>query len=101
MVRSRCDQFTILPAISSELGTKSMALSKVRIMVLRILTFRTCPQVSPIWMMSLASMERPNSRIRPDTKLLTMFCNPRPMPTDRPPATTARLVREIPAGKVK
>ncbi len=40
---------------------------------------------------------RSASRIRPETKLFTIDCSPKPMPTDSAPATIARLVVSRPA----
>ena len=41
-------------------------------------------------------MGRSNSRIRPETKLLTMLCKPKPMPTPNAPARTVILVISTP-----
>ena len=47
--------------------------------------------VSPIW------MGRSNMRIRPETKLFTTVCSPKPMPTLRAPRTMASRSRGMPA----
>ena len=47
--------------------------------------------VSPTW------MGRSKSRIRPDTKLFTMFWRPKPMPTPKAPASSVTRLRSTPA----
>ena len=42
-------------------------------------------------------MVRLKMRIRPERKLLMMVCMPKPIPTDRPPATMARLLSSMPS----
>src|SRR5262247_276058 len=58
---------------------------------------RTSPCWSPTTIRSPTLIGRSISKIRPDTKLLTIDCRPKPMPTDRAPATMARLVMSNPA----
>ena len=83
--------------ISSELGMIRLARSKVSISVARTLMRRTMPCWSPTTIQSPTLIGRSTSRIRPETKLLTIDCRPKPMPTDSAPATMARLVMSRPA----
>ena len=84
------------PAISSEFGTISVARSKVSISVARTAILRTVPCLPPTSIQSPALIGRSTSRMIPETKLETTVWRPKPMPTDRAPATMARLDRSIP-----
>ncbi len=71
----------------------------VSISVARTLIFLTMPDTvagdDPV-----AGHEGPlgESRMRPETKFETTFWRPKPMPSDRPPATSAKL-EEVDAGR--
>ena len=69
---------------------------KVCTSVDRTLIFLTNPSVLPVEIQSPVLMGRSSSRMMPETKLLTMFCRPNPMPTDSAPATMAMLVKLTP-----
>src|SRR5881409_2763556 len=57
----------------------------------------TSPSRSPISAMSPTWIGRSKSRMSPDTKLLTMLCRPKPMPTPNAPTRTVTLVRSSPS----
>ena len=57
----------------------------------------TLPCSLPTTTQSPTLIGRSMSRIRPETKLLTIDCRPKPMPTERAPATMARFVMSKPA----
>ena len=86
MLRSPKVQLVTWLAIRSPLGTTISARSKVWIVVARNPKFITRPcWPSLSWITSPTLMGRSNSRISPETKLLTMACMPKPMPTPRAP----------------
>ena len=90
-------QLVSLPDRNSALGTKMTALSNVSTCVDRILMRRTMPLTPPTSITSPSRRVCPKMTRSPLTKLLMMFWRPKPMPTDKPPATTAMLVRLNPS----
>ena len=73
-----------------------VTLSRVTTVVARIWISSTLPSVSPTATMSPGLTGRSKSKIKPETKLLAMFCNPNPIPTDIIPAKNANPVRLTP-----
>ena len=57
----------------------------------------TAINTSPISITSPGLMDLSKSRIIPLIKLLTTFCNPKPIPTPSAPPKTARVVSSMPA----
>ena len=94
--RSRSTMFLTLPVISVEFGMITVARSKVSISVERTLMRRTVPSSAPTTIQSPTRIGRSASRIRPETKLLTIDWRPKPIPTERAPATIAILARSSP-----
>ena len=75
--------------MSCELGTITSAPAPVRSTLARMpmrLTLPLCPAMSTE---SPTLMGRSNSTMRPETKLLTMLCKPKPTPT---PSALAKMV---------
>ena len=73
------------------------ARSNVCISVKRIFILFTNPCVLPTSIQSPLRIGRSNNKIKPETKLLTMFFRPKPIPTDKAPAITAKFLNSIPA----
>ena len=96
-MRSACIQFFTAPLTSVALGTISVPRSKVSISVARALMRRTKPWSAPTTTQSPTLMPRSHNRIRPETKLLTIDCKPKPMPTDSAPATIASFWKSRPS----
>src|SRR3546814_6580006 len=63
---------------STEFGTIRVSRSDVSSSVARMRTRRTVPSLPATEMKSPLRIGRSNSRITPDTKLLTTFCKPKP-----------------------
>ena len=78
-------------------GTTTSAPSKVVSVVARMPISRTLPEVPEISTTSPGWIGRSNIRIRPETKLLTTPCSPRPMPTPSAPNTSANCEVSKPA----
>ena len=74
--------------------------SSVSISVERMLIVFTVPSTPPTVTKSPLLIGRSKSRMSPETKLLTMFWRPKPMPTLRAPMTIASFVRSRPAAAV-
>ena len=72
-------------------------MSKVSIRVERTEMSLTKPWVPPTSIQSPSLIGRSISRMIPETKFCTMFCRPKPMPTDSAPATRASEERSMPA----
>jgi len=83
--------------IGSEFGRRTDCRCNVPISVARTLIFRALQAPAPAPIQSPTLMGRSASRMRPETKLETTFCRPKPMPSDRPPAISAKLDKSIPA----
>ena len=98
--RLRWVQLPTEALISSEFGRITICRWNVSICVARTEIFLTMPLVPPATIQSPTLNGRSASRIRPETKFWTMFCKPKPMPSDRPPATSARLDRLMPAAEM-
>jgi hypothetical protein len=64
----------------------------LRMMLARMPIRSTIPDESSIWMMSPILIGRSKSRISPETKLLKMFCSPKPTPTLKAPANIVNRV---------
>src|SRR3546814_12005845 len=86
---------------SSDVCSSDLSRSDVSSSVARMRTRRTVPSLPATEMKSPLRIGRSNSRITPDTKLLTTFCKPKPMPTDNAPATIASLPRSTPAKEMR
>ncbi|MNE74587.1 hypothetical protein D3C80_1706770 [compost metagenome] len=97
MMRLRCVQLPTEELTNSEFGTMIDWPRKVSISVARTESRLTVPSVVPVTTQSPTLKGRSTSRIRPDTKFDTMFCRPKPIPTERAEATSARLERLRPA----
>ena len=97
----RCVQLPTALLISCEFGRITLWRWNVSISVARTLIFLTVPETSPATIQSPALNGRSASRIRPETKFETMFCRPKPMPSDRPPATSAKFERSMPADEMR
>ena len=95
----RCVQLPTAELMNSELGTITVWRWNVSISVARTLIFLTMPELAPATTQSPTLNGRSASRIRPETKLETMFCRPKPMPSDSAPATSARFDMSMPAAE--
>ena len=78
-------------------GTTTSAPSNVVSVVARMPISRTLPDVPATSTTSPGWIGRSNIRIRPETKLLTTFCRPKPMPTPSAPNTIANWLVSKPA----
>ena len=95
-------QFVTLSDTSIELGTTTSAPSHERTVLERMPMRRTSPCTSPIWTASPTRTGRSKSTIRPETKLLTTFCRPKPTPMPNAPpriVTRSRLMPSIENGQ--
>jgi hypothetical protein len=90
-------QLVTVCATSSEFGMMIDDRSNVSISVDRTLIFLTMPSPDCVTIQSPTLIGRSNSRMRPETKLLTTDCRPKPTPTDSAPAMIARLERSTPS----
>ena len=97
--RSAWVRFFTTSEIRLEFGTMTVARSNVSISVERTLIRFTMPSPPVRITQSPTLIGRSASRIRPETKLLTIDCRPKPMPTPRAPATSARLEKSSPAAE--
>ena len=88
-----CVQFVTALAINSAFGTITDARSKVSISVERTLMRLTMPSPDDVTIQSPTLIGRSKSKISPETKLLTMLCRPKPMPTESAPAIIAKFER--------
>ena len=79
------------------MGTITFERSNVSITVERTEIRSIVPETPPTSIQSPSLTGRSISRMMPETKFDTMFCKPKPMPTDRAPATMARPERSMPA----
>jgi hypothetical protein len=89
-------QFVTVPEMKSALGTITSVRSKVSIRVERTEMSFTIPMLPFTSIQSPSEMGRSISRMMPETKLLTTFCRPKPIPTDSAPTRTPSAVRSIP-----
>ena len=96
-VRLKCVQLVTRPEIRSEFGTMTSDRSKVWIRVERTEMDFTMPCVVPTSIQSPSLTGRSINKMMPETKFDTTVCKPKPIPTDRAPATMARPARLIPA----
>ena len=71
--------------------------SAVRMVVERRLISRTVPETPAASTVSPGWIGRSNISTSPETKLLTIFCRPNPMPTPRAPNTMASCPSATPA----
>src|SRR5262249_16418190 len=94
---SRRVQFFTFSVMKQEFGMRTRARSEVSISVERTLILRTWPSSPPTTTKSPTLIGRSARRIRPDTKLLTTLCRPKPIPTENARARMARLERLKPA----
>ncbi len=78
-------------------GTMTSAPSNVVSVVARMPIARTLPDVPDTSTTSPGWIGRSNIRIRPETKLLTTFCRPKPMPTPSAPKMRANCEVSKPA----
>ena len=92
-VRSPRTRFLTMPEIRFEFGTITAERSKVWISVERTEIRRTMPSESPITTWSPTRIGRSHSSSKPETKLLTIDCRPKPMPTESAPATMVSFSR--------
>ena len=92
-VRSPRTRFLTTPEIRFEFGTITAERSKVWISVERTEMRFTMPSESPITTWSPTRIGRSQSRSRPETKLLTIDCRPKPIPTESAPATIVSFSR--------
>ncbi len=95
--RSESVQFVTLSEMRVALGTMTSAPSHVRTVQDRMPICCIRPEMSPIWTASPTSIRRSNRTTIPETKLLTTFCSPNPMPTPNAPARMVTLVRSTPS----
>ena len=72
-------------------GTITLILLNVSTSVARILICLTLPSSPSILTQSPTFIGRSNNKIIPDTKLFTIFCNPKPIPTESALAIKAKL----------
>ena len=89
-------QFVTRPATRSVFGTITSERSKVWMRVERTEMDFTIPCTVPTSIQSPSLTGRSIKRMMPDTKFDTMFCKPKPIPTDKAPATMARPDRSMP-----
>ena len=82
---------------SMPLGTTTSAPSKVVKVVARMPMSRTVPTVPASSTVSPGWIGRSNIRIRPETKLFTTVCSPKPMPRLSAPSTMASCDTSKPA----
>jgi hypothetical protein len=90
-------QFVTSLEIRLAFGTMTSAPSKVRTVLERTPMRETLPNIELNCTVSPDCTGRSKARIRPDTKLLTMFCRPKPMPTDSAPTMIAKRSSWMPA----
>ena len=100
-ILSLCVQFITVWEMSSEFGTMMDERSKVSISVERTLIFLTVPSPDGVTIQSPTLIGRSNRRMSPETKLLTIDCRPKPIPTDNAPAIRARLPRSKPSDEIE
>ena len=82
--------------MKSALGTIIVMLSLVITVVLRRLIFTTRPAMPLTSTRSPMAMGRSAKIMMPLTKLLMIFCRPKPTPTLMPPAMSASELRSMP-----
>ena len=90
-LRSESVQLITRAEMKSPFGTITSAPSKVRTLLARMPIVVTMPKRSSSWTRSPTRIGRSKSRITPETKLLTTFWSPKPMPT--PNALSIRVTR--------
>src|SRR5262245_13609149 len=95
-VRSDSVQLITRSVVSVPFGTMTSPPSPVRTMLARMPMERTSPLRSPTWITSPTWMERSTRRMRPETKLFTTACRPKPMPTPKALTRIVTRVRSMP-----
>ena len=93
-------QLVTLSEISCPLGTINSELLKSRMMLARIPIRRMTPISLWTCTTSPTFTGRSKSRISPETKLFTMFCKPKPIPTPSAPARTVNFVMSTPRAAI-